>query len=319
MTAPKTIDVAVCTRDRAGYLADTLQALREAVTGVGRVIVVDNGSVDDTPRLLERLRESWPALTVLREPQPGLYHGRAAAIRASRADILLFVDDDVLPPADFLGPLTAAFDDPTVGVVGSAIEEAIDGPLPDWFAGRFLDHLPVLPVRGPMEECRYPCYPPGVFLAVRRAPCLNLYLAPERRQAELGHGGGALSGLSAVGGDDTDLCELYARAGFRIIRIAEITVAHRIVSVKLTKDWILRKFASDGRLRVRLARLRGKPGWCGETVRLLIALPALALLRPLAAMLPPPRAMMLRAYTAKSFGAWHELLFCRIKDRLPYP
>lgn len=315
------IDIVVCTRDRQSMLGATLEALLRAADRVPgtRILVVDNGSRDGTRAFLSGEAARDGRILPLGEPQPGLYHARAAAIRASDGAILLFVDDDVIVPPDLLSGVRVAFRDPSVGVVGGGIEGLMDGPLPDWFAPRFLRDIPVMGVDGDIEDCRYPRFPPGVCLAVRRAPCLDYYLAGERRQAELGYGGGAISGRPAVGGDDTDLCEIYVRAGFRVIRVAGIVVLHRVIAGKLTRDWVLWKYQSDGRLRVRMARLRGRAAVGGETARLLAAFPALVLVRAVVPFLPPARAMVVRALLAKSLGGWRETLFGPKGLRLPYP
>ena len=260
-----------------------------------------------------------PRLMMITEPQPGLYHARVAAIRLARADILIFIDDDVVPAPDFLEAVLAAFTDPAVGVVGAAILGLHDGPLPDWFSPRLRNELPDLPVRDTMEICAYPAYPPGACLALRRHPCLDYFLSPERRQVELGVGGGAISGQSPVGGEDTDLCHIYEHAGFRVIRPAAVRVYHRVHADRLTPGWMIAKFERDGRLRVRLARLRSKPALGRETAVILAALPILAALVGIASLFGAQRAVLIRAYFAKSLGAWREVLWGRRGIRFPYP
>ena len=318
---PLTIDIAICTRDRLPMLKETLTALDAAIgerTDV-RVLVVDNGSRDGTGAHLSRLAAKNSRLVVATEPQPGIYHARAMAIGLARADILVFIDDDIVPAPDFLDALATAFADPAVGMVGAAILALHDAPLPDWLSLRLRSELPELPVRNEMEVCTYPVYPPSACLALRRHPCLDYYLCPERRLVELGVGGGTLSGQSPVGGEDTDLCHIYERAGFRIVRLGAVQVHHRVHADRLTPAWMIGKFERDGRLRVRLARLRGKPALCGETVPMLAALPALAVLAVFAALFGRRRAVLVRAYCAKSRGAWRELLWGRRNIRFPYP
>ena len=331
MNSDTPIDIAICTRNRLLSLKETLAALQEAVRGYSslRILVVDNGSVDGTGAYLAGLAATDPRIIPLSEPQPGLYHARAAVIRMSRGDILIFVDDDVVPAPDFLEKLLTAFSDPSVGVAGPSIEGLFEGPLPPWFPPRLLGNIPVLPIQGPIQECGYPSYPPGACLAIRQAPCLMHYLSPTRRRVELGPGGGGLSGQSTVDGDDTDLCEIYARAGFRIIRVPDAKVGHRVHTSRLTPSWIIGKFDRDGRLRVRLARLRGKPGLCRETLLMLAALPVLAPLAFLAewlemrgmGMREPDmgRGILIRAYFAKSLGAWREILLGERDLRFSYP
>lgn len=313
---PLALDVAVCTRNRLPMLRQTVDAILVAARSRAslRLLVVDNGSGDGTAEYLAELAAGDDRVVALSEPRPGLYYARVAAIRAARGDLLVFLDDDVVPEPDFLDHVAEAFADPTVGVVGGAIHGIPQGPLPSWFLPKMWDSIPVLPVRGRQEECSYPGFPPGAALGCRRVPCLELYLTPERASCGLGLGGPA-----GVGGEDTDLCEIYARAGYRVVRVAAARVGHHVLAAKLTPAWITDKFFADGRLRVMLARLRGKPGLCRETAIMLAAFPLVAAAVLVAPLMGEGRRLLVRAYLAKSRGAWRELLRGERGVRFSYP
>ena len=88
------------TRDRLRTLRRTLAALAEQrLDGVkAEVIVVDNGSADDTLGMLERLTNGYPLpLRTLAEPSPGAGPARNAGLTAARGDIVLFLGDDTRP------------------------------------------------------------------------------------------------------------------------------------------------------------------------------------------------------------------------------
>jgi GT2 family glycosyltransferase len=317
------VTVAICTRNRVHLLRDTIEAVRPqlAVHARGRLVVVDNGSTDGTADYLAaRMRDDAQGSSV-HEPRPGLYHARVAAIRAAAgADFLVFIDDDAMPEPGWLDAILAAFRaDPRIGVVGAAIDGAPDGPLPAWLSPRMQREIPILPVVADgLVDCSFPCYPPGVSLAVRMLPCTALYLAPERQRVELGWGGGRSSGFSTVGGDDTDLCEIYARHGYRVVTSSAAKVRHRVVPDKLTPDWLVDRFEREGHLRIRLLRLAGRSVIGRHAIKLLAALPALAGLRLTARCWSPSRALLIRAYFRKSLGAWHELIWGPRGIRFPY-
>lgn len=88
-------------RDAASSLPRTLAALgAQRLDGEYEVIVIDNGSVDETPRLAA---DSPAVETVITRPRgegPGA--ARNAGARAARADVLAFVDADCRPAPDWL-------------------------------------------------------------------------------------------------------------------------------------------------------------------------------------------------------------------------
>lgn len=119
---PVRLSVVIPTSDRSETLATTLEWLRaqEDVGGLAEIVVVDNGSTDDTPRVLADAAEG-PGLPVrwLREPRPGPAAARNAGVRAADGDLILFLGDDVRPagPGLLAGHLRAHRNG-EVGVLG---------------------------------------------------------------------------------------------------------------------------------------------------------------------------------------------------------
>ncbi|MEO8946678.1 MAG: glycosyltransferase family A protein, partial [Gemmatimonadaceae bacterium] len=91
------------TRNRAGHLAETLShwARLESPEGGWQLVVVDNGSTDDTRSVLEAHRNYLP-LEILYEPKPGSGRGHNTGWRAASGEIIAFIDDDCYPAPDFL-------------------------------------------------------------------------------------------------------------------------------------------------------------------------------------------------------------------------
>ena len=68
------------------------------------VIVVDNGSSDDTGAIATAC-----GARVVHEPRPGLAHARQAGLVAAQAPILVFVDADTIVPAEWAAAAIAEF------------------------------------------------------------------------------------------------------------------------------------------------------------------------------------------------------------------
>jgi glycosyltransferase involved in cell wall biosynthesis len=84
------LSVVVPTRDRARVLERCLAALADQ--GAGEVVVVDDGSTDDTPKVLEA--NGW--VRSVRLGGEGRSAAKNAGVAAATGDLVLFLDDDVI-------------------------------------------------------------------------------------------------------------------------------------------------------------------------------------------------------------------------------
>jgi glycosyltransferase involved in cell wall biosynthesis len=81
------------------------------------IIVVDDGSTDQTASAAEQLLEGHPHTRVVRMAHAGPAATRNAGARAAQGAVLLFTDADCEPAPDWIECLARAFDDP--GVAGA--------------------------------------------------------------------------------------------------------------------------------------------------------------------------------------------------------
>ncbi len=121
---PIPVSILICTHNRREALRQTLAtvaglAIPEALTP--ELIVVDNGSTDGTSDMVRTFRPPNMPVRLVQEPRPGAGHARNAALRAARGEILLFADDDVRLPANWLAVLCAPILADTADVVGGRV------------------------------------------------------------------------------------------------------------------------------------------------------------------------------------------------------
>jgi GT2 family glycosyltransferase len=96
--------IVVATRNRARYLDDclgSLSALRADRSA--EILVIDNASSDDTPRVIETWQRRNAAIRTFQETQVGLSAAKNAGARLAEGRVLLFTDDDVLVEPGWLG------------------------------------------------------------------------------------------------------------------------------------------------------------------------------------------------------------------------
>lgn len=124
--AARVLTLVICTANRARDLAFTLQAMRRLRRPAGctvQLIVVDNGSTDETPAVLAAAAPNLPfGLEVVHEAKPGLAAARNAALAQARGDIIAWTDDDCIPAEDWLESLVRHFEeDPALDVLGGQV------------------------------------------------------------------------------------------------------------------------------------------------------------------------------------------------------
>lgn len=90
------LSVVIPTRDRCDLLADVLAPLLDD-PGAAEVVVVDDGSTDGTAELLAGLARSNPQLLVVSGPPAGKGAASQAGLDRATGDVVLFLDDDVVP------------------------------------------------------------------------------------------------------------------------------------------------------------------------------------------------------------------------------
>ncbi|MFI9816847.1 glycosyltransferase family 2 protein [Saccharothrix variisporea] len=107
-SAGPAISVVMPTFDKAPYLELTLasyvgQSLRDY-----ELVVVDDGSTDDTAAVVRRYAERLP-ITAVRQDNKGRSAARNAGIRAAAGEVVVFSDDDRIVSPDFVAEHAKAF------------------------------------------------------------------------------------------------------------------------------------------------------------------------------------------------------------------
>lgn len=125
------MDIVIPTYERHVPLGRTLASLATIdLTGVRRILIVDQSA---RPLDVAAARLAFrPAidLALVRPEERGLPHARNAGLRASTADVVLFLDDDVTPASDLASAHLRTYDarSECVGVAGRELLPPGRGP-----------------------------------------------------------------------------------------------------------------------------------------------------------------------------------------------
>ena len=241
MRSKPTVSVIVCTRNRSQLLEDACQVMlkMEAPGTSWELLIVDNDSTDDTLDLARGIESEHPErVRTMVEKEVGLSATRNAGIRAAHGQILAFLDDDAFPARDWLAGIAATLDSPRILCAGGPVEPLFQGELPEWLDERFLPYLTVWDQGPEVLPLTYNEYPRGANIAYRREAFERFGLF----SPHLGRKGRALTSCEEI-----EHCLRIERGGGRIVFTPEARIRHWVDASRITGDWMVRRFAAQGR------------------------------------------------------------------------
>jgi glycosyltransferase involved in cell wall biosynthesis len=291
--APTTpaVTVLFATRNRAAALAPVLERFTGLVAPKGgwKLVVVDNGSTDGTPALLQAYVDRLP-LTALSEPRAGKNRALNTALPHLEGALIVLTDDDVLPQPDWLVRLQqAAEEHPEASLFGGTVLPHWSCPRPSWLTE---SAVPFSVLFAQQKRKAGPCSCDAIFgpnMAVRA----SIFAAGHRFSEEVGPD--ETRRMYAMGGETEFLRRLEA-VGYMGWFVPEAVVGHIIRPEQLEEEWILQRAYryGVGEGRHYIARHAGPHGAPGQ---LPLSLHARALVYGVAARLirlAPPSALRLR-------------------------
>ena len=130
------LSVIIPTRNRVSLLSAALQSIcAQTLPRSGfEVIVVDNGSTDNTRSEVEKWQASDLNLRYEYELEPGLHVGRHAGACAAKGEILIFADDDIEAYPTWLETYAEIFEDQQVAMAGGNNIPMFLATPPNWLS-----------------------------------------------------------------------------------------------------------------------------------------------------------------------------------------
>ena len=237
------LSLVIATYNRAEQLMVTLGsvAMQSAEATTWECIVVDNNSADDTRQRVEAFQKKHSDLNIryVFEQSQGLSHARNAGIKASRGDIVAFIDDDERIVEEFISAYIDLFDQhPDAMAAGGEIIAEYPTGRPRWMS-RYTER----PIANPMSFGNnvrlFPSgrIPGGGNMAMRR----RLFDCIGEFNTSLGR-----TGKRLLGGEESDLFERIAKHGHKVYYAPRAVMYHIIPQEKLTRDYFTRLATNTG-------------------------------------------------------------------------
>ena len=241
------ISVAICTHNRAGILAETLnsfQALNLSEPADVELLIVDNKSSDETRDVVHRFMPgSRIASRYIFEENLGLSNARNRAIREATGEVIAFVDDDVYFDRNWLIEILRAFRQfPDAMCLSGAVLPHYENGRPEWLDPDpdWLNMEAMFSITLFGDSARY--------LEPHETPVgANFALRVEALRA-LGGFSGALGrhGKVLLSKEESELFFRINRSGQRGASAPLAIVHHRISPERATQRWLLRRFYWQG-------------------------------------------------------------------------
>jgi glycosyltransferase involved in cell wall biosynthesis len=242
------LSIVIPTLNRAKYLTGALASILEQTLDANRyeVVVVDNGSTDNTRQVVEEIRrQSGGRVRYVWEPSPGLHNGRHRGAREAYGEILLYGDDDIVASREWVEATWESFQDPTVGIAGGKILPEWEEDPPQWVldlwvkddVGMYLGYLGLIDL-GDEKKFVSPGYTYGCNFAIRKTTLYECggFHPDGMPQEQVRYRGDGETGLSG---------NAFNR-GYKILYNPKACVKHIVPKSRMSEDYVCSRAFNQG-------------------------------------------------------------------------
>lgn len=254
------LTIAGCSRNRGPLLERALESILREVQASSlaadptlEVLIVDNGSSDDTADRVRRLMSGEQRLRMVYEPTPGISVARNRVLSEASNDIIVWFDDDITVMPGWLDAhLDVYRAHPECAAVGGAIELYFDTRRPSWLGKRLEPNLASFAVEA--ERCSPVADRNGLPFGANMST---------RRDALRAVGGfdGALGRVdrNLISGEETAALDAMHQQGLPMWLTGRARVYHHVPAERTTLRWMTRRIYSQGRTDQRMRQDKTLP------------------------------------------------------------
>jgi len=238
--------IIILTRNRLAQLKNLLLALKTQDEKDFEIMVIDTGSTDGTREYLRELQTEMQKqeerfLYLEFSPEAGGFaEARNFGVKHSRGDYIVFIDDDCVPPADWLKKISARIKN--YDAIGGATLPPSGLDFPGWWSGELNWLVGLMPsVRTGQDSGAI--YPQTANLALRRSVALK---EPFQELAQPFGTQKKELDVYRAGREDAELWWRLRTRGYRTLFDPSIVVYHHISPERFRVAYLLRRAFRDG-------------------------------------------------------------------------
>lgn len=247
------ISIVICTYNRADYIFDALESLRNQTISkkAFEVIIVNNNSTDNTETICKQYIQQFAdyQFFYLNECQQGSSFARNSGASIAKSPLLCFMDDDAIANVDYLQRIVLFFEThPTAGGLGGPIVPKYIPVEPKWMSHFVSSLVGNFDYSKEVVEFAPNKYPLESNMVIKKADFdtingFNTSLP-------------GVKGTLRIGGEGKDFFFRLKALGRTIFYDPSVRVQHVVETVKLTREYMYRVASGIGRgERVRMLEI----------------------------------------------------------------
>lgn len=254
MSKPQ-ISAIICTHNRSSYLGAAIDSLLCQDFEDFEVVLVDNGSSDDTKEVVNqrlgnlRLRYVW-------EPVVGLSVARNTGAQTGKGEILAYLDDDAVASKNWLKCLERAFKtNDNLMIAGGKVGLIwpVNLSSPKWLSAGLAENLGAYDLGDKMIYIERPNLTPrGLNYAIRRC----FWEEIGGFDVNLGR-----VGKNLLSNEELHVTEMALKGGWQVAYLPDAVVGHNVAPERIRRSWFLRRGWWQGISECYREQLAGEAGF----------------------------------------------------------
>ena len=251
------ISAIICTYNRSRYICKAIDSLLEQTLDCKEyeILVIDNGSTDETKSLVLKNYSTVTNLHYIFDPKQGLSYARNTGLKNAKGKYLAYLDDDAIASKNWLEKILEVFQSikPEPGAVGGKIDPIWEISRPSWLCDDLLQYLTILDWSNKAIILEQDKFIAGANMAI-----------PKKILEKVG---GFKLNLGRIGNkllsnEEIVLLGEIKKLGLNIYYDPQILVKHHISKNRITQSYFLSRFywqgVSDAVTKIDLESLRWK-------------------------------------------------------------